>query len=148
MILALRRKSFLLFCLLFIICISIPGPMFMSHLPQAAQKQRVFNYLKPFSHGNYTLFFHFQKRCLNVDHLQSVPWLVSEALSAGQLWFRNSLLLIQHYYLPEHLWTALIQLWTDMITKNFRAENNSRSRSDLWRKENDIFLSIFTIFPT
>ena len=48
---------------------------------------------------------------------------VSQTFSADQLYFRNVSVLIQRWSLPENFWAALIQLWTVLKLKIFRAKN-------------------------
>ena len=70
------------------------------------------------------------------DHCETVRWHytiilytdrtrvdVSETFNADPLWFSIFSGLFQCCSLCERLWTALIQFWTALKTKNFRAKN-------------------------
>ena len=50
---------------------------------------------------------------------------VSETFGADQLWLSKNSGLSQRCSLPENLWTAVIQLWTALKTKFFRAKSQS-----------------------
>ena len=70
-----------------------------------------------------------------------------ETFSSDQLWFWVISGLFQCCSLTKSLWKALIQLWTALKTKLFRAKNQScttlisyeiaLSRADFWRIQND-----------
>ena len=45
-------------------------------------------------------------------------WRKSAAIPGSQLWFRRTWGLFQRCSLPENLWTALIQLWTALISSS------------------------------
>ena len=99
---------------------------------------------------------------------------VAETFSADQLWIRTISGLFQRCSLPENLWTALIQLWTALKTKIFRAKNQrwnsavsalifsvtaliqgwtalissetAMNSADFWRVQNDNFWFILHFF--
>ena len=85
---------------------------------------------------------------------------VSEIFSTDQLWFRILSGPFQRCSLPENLWTALIQLWTALRTKIFRAKNQpwnsavsvlissetTLNIADIWIIQNDHYWLIFHSF--
>ena len=77
--------------------------------------------------------------------LKWLPGLTSQTFNADQFWFRIISGLLQRCSLPENLWTALIQLWTTLKTKNFRAKNQRCFSAD-FLTASTTFGSLFNFF--
>ena len=82
-----------------------------------------------------TVAFSFSDLCWFTNSIHSKFWLAAPTLSiaarvevleiksADQLWFRHYPFVIQRCSLSENFCTALIHLWTALITRNWKSQN-------------------------